>query len=791
MTLKIGWTYRWTDLPWLVGTAAVYALLSKIILTFYSANGLVSVFWPGSGVALAAILLGGRKFWVGIYAGALAGRLWAGESVEVASFISIGSVLEPLIGAWLLSREGEFDVSLRSARQYMRLCYLAAALSPCVGAAIGAGTLLLSGHFATDAFWHEFARWWMGDTLGIVVVAPLLMVWRRPPRRQPWNVPEAVALFGLSFLLGQIVFFDWFSSSFGSMNRGYWMYLVASWAAARLGRHGVLAVVLLTTVQALAGAAQGKGYFGDDLAATQLTNFWGWTMILATVSMSLATLLSERKRAEDGLRKLSLAVLQSPVSIVITDLEGRIEYVNPAFSQISGYSAEEARGQNPRLLKSNRTPRETYQELWATLAAGKVWRGEFINRRKDGTEYVEAATISPLRQTDGRVTHYVGVKEDITAFGEAMAELRLSETRLRLAKTAAGLGIIDWDLVNGKGEWDERTREIRGVGPDEPITLATVVEDAHPDDRMALEAAIERALDPLGTGEYNAEYRVISRTDGGVRHVVVNGRAFFEGGRAVRLVGTMRDVSAQKRQEMELQERRREMEVLMKQQVAAQTAVAIAHELNQPLISISAYSEAALRMLRHGVKNPEKLAHALVSAVEQTQRAGRTLHELIEFLHKGEVVSEPVDLNEVVREALAIAAESGCAGFRPVIGLEPDLPPVLANRLQLQKVLVNLLYNGVEAMRDAGVPLAKITITVRTMAGRNMAQVTVQDSGPGLDAETAHRIFEPFFTTKPTGIGLGLAISRALVEAHGGQMWADMETAGSGATFHFTLPFAP
>jgi len=229
------------------------------------------------------------------------------------------------------------------------------------------------------------------------------------------------------------------------------------------------------------------------------------------------------------------------------------------------------------------------------------------------------------------------------------------------------------------------------------------------------------------------------------------------------------------------------MDLLMRQQVAAQTAAAIAHELNQPLVAISAYSEAAVHMLRGGVKNPQKLTEALEGAKDQSQRAGRTLHELLDFLHRGDLEREAIDLNAVVRESLTITGENGYLAFRPVLELQPDLPLVSANRLQVQKVLVNLLTNSVEAMRDAGVPSAAITITVCTSAGGNMAQVSVRDNGPGLNADAAQRIFDPFFTTKPNGVGLGLAISRSLIEAHGGQLWADM-TAGPGATFHLTLP---
>ncbi len=392
---------------------------------------------------------------------------------------------------------------------------------------------------------------------------------------------------------------------------------------------------------------------------------------------------------------------------------------------------------------------------------------------------------------DGRVIGTVGFARDISAHRQSMANLRSSEERLRLAKTASNLGIFDHHIPSGEITWDERLREIWGVEPDEPISYTTFMDGLHPDDRAATQVVIDKARDPNGTGEYYAEYRVINRKDGKVWHVGINGQVFFHEGHAVRLVGTVKDITAQKILESAEQEHRSEMELLIKQQVAAQTAAAIAHELNQPLSSISVYTEVALRMLRSGsnTQSPEKLEHALESAMEQAQRAGRTLHELLDFLHKGETALEPADLNMVILEALTIAREGGYGGFRPVLALENDLPPVLTNRLQLQKVLVNLLHNGVEAMRSAGLQKKTLTITTQIMAANNMVKVTIQDSGPGLDAETAQRIFEPFFTTKSAGIGLGLAISRALIEAHGGQLWADSVN-GTGATFHFTLPIA-
>ncbi|SPE25146.1 PAS/PAC sensor signal transduction histidine kinase (fragment) [Burkholderiales bacterium] len=246
----------------------------------------------------------------------------------------------------------------------------------------------------------------------------------------------------------------------------------------------------------------------------------------------------------------------------------------------------------------------------------------------------------------------------------------------------------------------------------------------------------------------------------------------------------------QRKQAEELRLLRTEMELLANRQIAAQTVAAIAHDINQPLNSVSVYTGTALNMLRAGANQPEKLERVLQGAVKQAQRAGRTLQELLNFLQQGELTSEPVDLEAIVRDSLTIAADSSVFACQPVIDLEQDLRPVQANRLQLQKVLVNLLQNANQAIRDAGMTSGGIRITARTAAAGNCVQLTVHDDGPGLDRETAKHIFEPFFTTKPKGIGLGLAISRALVEAHGGQLWVDLEP-GPGAKFHFTVPFAP
>lgn len=259
-----------------------------------------------------------------------------------------------------------------------------------------------------------------------------------------------------------------------------------------------------------------------------------------------------------------------------------------------------------------------------------------------------------------------------------------------------------------------------------------------------------------------------------------------------RLEGIMYHMTERRVTEQKQRHRRGELDALRSQQVAIQTATAIAHELNQPLAAVSAYSEVALHELAN-LDCSENLRRALQGSAEQAQRAGKTLHELLEFLHQGDFNGDlaiaPIDMNEMVRDAIAAVQHDSHEGFHPVLQLKHDLPAVMANRIQVQSILTNLIHNGVEAARNAGMSVSTAMIRVQTDSKSGMAQITVQDNGPGLDADMASKIFTPFFTTKLRGIGMGLAVSHALAKANGGKLWAS-PVAGPGATFYLTLPFA-
>ena len=233
---------------------------------------------------------------------------------------------------------------------------------------------------------------------------------------------------------------------------------------------------------------------------------------------------------------------------------------------------------------------------------------------------------------------------------------------------------------------------------------------------------------------------------------------------------------------------REEMQSLVEWQVAAQTAAGIAHEMNQPLNAITVFGEAALRCLAAIEQPAEKLGMAVKGMVGQAERAGDILRELMVFFRNAEAPRECLDLGALAREAVNLARSVGLTGAPVTIHASPRLRPVSANRLHIEKVLINLIRNGMEAM--AGVQRAGHGIAIHLEDDGERARVVVRDTGAGLDGVTASRVFDPFFTTKTKGIGMGLTICRALVEAQGGKLWVESEP-GQGATFQFTLPYAP
>jgi PAS domain S-box-containing protein len=470
----------------------------------------------------------------------------------------------------------------------------------------------------------------------------------------------------------------------------------------------------------------------------------------------------------------------APDPLLVVNASGVIVASNHAAQALFGYAESELRGSTLQSVLLARAHAGCRRD--GAHPAGEVGQRDGIDgRRSDGSRFAADMTRRPLE--DAMVL--IGVRcvpGPAADHGRPGGSPWEAEARYRAVIEAAADGF--W-MLDGEGRiLTVNDAYARRSGYSRQDLLGMCVADLEVQEAPEEVRAHIEKVRRNGSDLFESRHRA---KDGEVWPVEVNASYWPEDGGCV--FAFLRDVTERKRTEAALQTLHAEMERLMRFHVASQTAAAIAHELNQPLNAVSTYAEAALRLLSAGNAQPDKLRHALEGSAKQAQRAGRVVRELVAFLKQGDVDTDRVDINQAVRSALARLQADHHHGFQTRLELEPGLAPVRANRLQVEKVLLNLIGNGVEAMNDAGISPRSITVGVRTGADRGMAQVTVRDSGPGVESAIAHRIFEPFFTTKPKGLGMGLAISRAMIEAQGGQLWVE-STPGSGATFHLTLPFA-
>ncbi len=489
--------------------------------------------------------------------------------------------------------------------------------------------------------------------------------------------------------------------------------------------------------------------------------------------------ISESKRAEEELRKLSRAVEYSPASVVITDLKGNIEYVNPMFTRITGYAREEVIGQNPRVLKSGESPPEAYAALWDAITHGREWHGEFHNRRKDGTLFWEFASISPVVASDGNATHFVAIKEDITARKEAASALAKSELYYRsLIEHALDLTAVL--APDGRVLFASPSVErLLGIRPDDAKGM-NALDLIHPEDAPHVKERIAGVL-ARGSRFEHVEFRM--RHSGGTwRTLSAVGKPLPPETGIKGLIINARDLS--ERQELESQLRQSQ-----KMEAIGRLAGGIAHDFNNLLTAILGYTELLLQDV--GPEDPKtaELNEILAAA----QRAAALTRQLLTFSSKQVEQVDVVDVAAAIRgmEQMLRRVIGEDVVFRTVV--PDDLGRIRADRSQIEQVLLNLVVNARDAMPNGGTLRVEAANVTRARVNGSVGDVspdaswvvlTIADDGVGMSAETLRHIFEPFFTTKPKGkgTGLGLATVYSIVHQAGGFTEVASEP-GEGTTF--------
>lgn len=362
--------------------------------------------------------------------------------------------------------------------------------------------------------------------------------------------------------------------------------------------------------------------------------------------------------------------------------------------------------------------------------------------------------------------------------------LRDSEAYLAEAQQLSHTGSIGWRDPRAEQFWSRETYRIYRYEPDgtQP-TLAMMIARTHPDDRMLLEQTVDKAYrDAAG---FELEHR-LSMPDGTTRFVQLVTRAEEQGG-GVNFVGAVMDVTAARRATDELQRVHSDLARVSRATTMGQLAASIAHEINQPLTGVVTNSHTVLHWLGERTLNLDKARVTAERVLRDGERASGVIRRIQGLLTRTPPQTKDVDVNELIREvADLLQTELRLRDVALHTELAPDVPRFPGDSIQLQQVLLNLVINGADAMSDlAGRP--RLVIVGSRLAADGDVLIWVRDHGVGLDRDTADKIFDPFFTTKAKGMGMGLAICRSIVEAHGGRLSAS-SAEPHGALFEFTLP---
>lgn len=504
--------------------------------------------------------------------------------------------------------------------------------------------------------------------------------------------------------------------------------------------------------------------------------------------------ITARKAAVDALRRerdraqsyLDLA----EVMLLALDANGRIALINRKGCEILGYAEEELIGRDWFEHCVPERAREAARLRFEhALAAGEPPAGvsEDPVQTREGVPKLIAWRTTLVRDDRGLVAGTLASGEDVTERKRAEQRLRRSESLLRAAQEIAGLGNYEVQVPGGAALWSDEMYRIVGRDPAlGPLPTESFVEVlVHPDDREQFTREWRRAVGE--TGRFDLEYR-LQRADGTIRDVHSLAQiAPGPDGTTLVVTGTLHDVTDRKRAEEDVRQSQEKLTHVARLSTMGEMATGLAHEINQPLTAIATYSQAALRMMNSPTgSDPADLRDALTQITNQALRAGEVIKRLRAFVKNKSTRAETIDLNRLIEDLRVLAEpDARVNDVRLTLDLADSVPPVSADTVQIQQVLLNLVRNAIDAINEA--PAAAREIVVTTRVHPDAVEVAVVDRGPGIDPRIIDNLYNPFFTTKAAGTGLGLAISRSIVRAHLGRL-GHRPTPGGGTTFYFTLP---
>ncbi len=791
----------------LATVAAAYFLLAKLGLQLASINPSTSPIWPPTGVALAAVLLGGLRIWPAILVGAFAANATTAGTLETSAFIAVGNTLEGVVGGYLIARwcggTGAFSTPARVAK----FAIVCAGVPTVISASIGVLTLCVAGFADWANFIPIWVTWWLGDAAGAVVVTPVIVLWATTRwRLLGWKEAGDIAVvLGCAVAVGLVAFSPLLPRSEYTSPLGFLAILPLVLAALRRGTRDTATVGLLLAVFAVWATIAQAGPFGQIGLNESFLLLLTFMLSVSVPSLALSADVEMRRRSEDDLRRIH-AELDDRVkerTAALAEANSRLGEANSrlgeANSRLSDANIQLIEAQRLANLgswswdiKQNRIgwsdqlydiyglapgefkgtfaqfielvhPEDRMQveaSMTRALKSGRDFSHEERILRKDGSVRHLLSVGEVIRDGNSKAVRMLGVCLDVTERKQAESALRESEQNIRMLLA----GVRDYAIymldVDGQvRSWNVGAEQIKGYNADEIVgrhfrTFYTEEDRANDlPDRALTIAAREGKFEAQG-------WRV--RKDGS---------RFFaselidairnDSGDLAGFAKITRDITAQHEAQVALDETREQLAQAQKMEALGQLTGGIAHDFNNLLMIVSGYAQILQRKL-----NEPKDVQAVEAIRAAAGRGERLTRQLLTFSRRQQLMPVVVDLRSRIGAVRDMLAPSLRGNIELVVDIEDKIWPVEVDLGELELALVNVAVNARDAMPDGGtitIQARNMVVTPGSAAGSlegDFVALAIIDTGTGIPHDVLQRVFEPFYTTKPVGKGTGLGLSQ-------------------------------
>jgi PAS domain S-box-containing protein len=505
----------------------------------------------------------------------------------------------------------------------------------------------------------------------------------------------------------------------------------------------------------------------------------------------IASIAIERALADEALRSsernLSLTINTIPTFISVSRPDGTVLSVNQAALDYHGITLQDVQKEGFRARFYHPDDVERVREE-RKEALKRPLQFEYETRAlgKDGKYRWFLVRCNPLLDDQGRIDRWYAIAFDIEDRKRAQEDLRRSEAFLAEAQRLTSIGSFSWRVATDEITWSEELYRIYEFDPGINITLEVIRTRVHPDDLTLYEKMVEQARN--GADDFEWHYRLLM-PDQSIKYMHAVAQATRDPNGQLEYIAAVRDVTARRLSDEALDKARSELAHVARVMSLGALTASIAHEVNQPLSGIITNASTCMKMLDANPPNIDGARETAKRTIRDGRRAADVITRLRALFSKKEAATELVDLNEATREVIALSRselERNRVIVRPT--LTDNLPLVKGDRVQLQQVILNLLRNASDAMSSVYNRPRMLLIWTEQGADAGV-QLSVQDIGRGFGTESLNRLFEAFYTTKSDGMGIGLAVSRSIIENHHGRLWATPNK-GPGVTFSFSIPCA-